>query len=256
MAKGLPNFGLKEEIAAYWTARSVNFDASPGHGISPGAERTAWNGLLAGCLGSLQGKQVLELACGTGEFTSLLVAGGAHVTGLDLSPGMLAKARAKVPTAKLRSGDAEDTMEPSAKYDAVVCRHLVWTLPNPAEAFADWFRVLRPGGRLLIVDGDWVRLPLLGRLKHRLGRALLQVMGRPPEPIDWVAHERIMRQVYFRDGLRPEPLSTLLDGAGFSAVRIGSIGTIRRAQRKAAGFPRSLTVGVYDDFWIGAEKAA
>jgi SAM-dependent methyltransferase len=256
MDGGTPNFLLKDEIAQYWTARSVNFDASPGHGITPGAERSAWNDLLGGCFGGLQGRKVLELACGTGEFTSLLVAAGADVTGLDLSPGMLAKARAKVPKAKLYSGDAEDTKEPSATYDAVVCRHLVWTLPDPAAAFADWFRVLRPGGRLLIVDGDWVRLRLLARLKHRLGRGLMRLMGRSPEHIDWVAHESIMRQVYFRDGLRPGPLSDLLNGAGFSAVRIGSIGNIRRAQRTAAGFPRCLTVGVYDDFWMSAEKAA
>ena len=159
----------------------MTFDASPGHGIAAGAERAAWNELLAGCLGSLKGQRVLELACGTGEFTSLLVGAGADVTGLDLSPGMLAKARAKVPGAKLHSGDAEDTREPAAKYDAVVCRHLVWTLPNPAAAFSDWFRVLRPGGALLIVDGDWVKVPTIGRLKQRLGRTLMKLLGRMPE---------------------------------------------------------------------------
>jgi ubiquinone/menaquinone biosynthesis C-methylase UbiE len=113
VAEGELNYGLKEEIADYWTARSANFDLSPGHGIAPGAERSAWGQLLAGCLGPLQGKQVLELASGTGEFTSLLVGAGADVTGLDLSPGMLAKARAKVPAAKLFNGDAENTREPS-----------------------------------------------------------------------------------------------------------------------------------------------
>jgi ubiquinone/menaquinone biosynthesis C-methylase UbiE len=255
VAEGELNYGLKEEIADYWTARSANFDLSPGHGIAPGAERSAWGQLLAGCLGPLQGKQVLELASGTGEFTSLLVGAGADVTGLDLSPGMLAKARAKVPAAKLFNGDAENTREPSEKYDAVVCRHLVWTLPNPSAALEDWFRVLRPGGRLLIVDGDWVRLPLFGRLKHRLGRVLMKLMGKAPEHIDWAAHDSIMRQVHFRDGLRPAPLSFLLESAGFTGVEVGSIANIRRAQRKAAGFPRSLTVGVYDDFWMGAVKA-
>ncbi len=255
MPGDMPNFGLKEEIGAYWTARSVNFDASPGHGIAAGAERAAWNELLAERLGSLTGRHVLELACGTGEFTSLLVGAGADVTGLDLSPGMLARARAKVPGAKLHSGDAEDTREASAKYDAVVCRHLVWTLPNPAAAFADWFRVLRPGGSLLIVDGDWVNLPTIGRLKQALGRRLMTLLGRAPEHIDWEAHESIMRQVWFRHGLRPEPLSSLLETAGFTSIKRGPLSHIRRTQRKAAGFPRSLTVGVYNDFWMGAVKA-
>jgi ubiquinone/menaquinone biosynthesis C-methylase UbiE len=250
------NFGLKEQIAEYWTARSANFDSSPGHGIAPGAERAAWNNILTASLGSLEGKRVLELACGTGEFTSLLVGAGADVTGLDLSPGMLAKARAKVPSANLHGGDAEDTMEPSAAYDAVVCRHLVWTLPDPAAAFADWFRVLRPGGRLLVIDGDWVRLPVLGRLARAVGNQLMTLARRPPEYVDWPAHEAIMRQVHFREGLRAEPLARMLRAAGFDGMDIGSLSQVRRAQRKAADFPRSLTVGVYRDFWMGAAKAS
>ncbi len=249
------NYGLKEEIAAYWDARAANFDASPGHGIAPGAERAAWEALLTSSLGSLGGKRVLELACGTGEFTSLLVGAGALVTGIDLSPGMLARARRKLQATAFHIGDAEDTRDTPDHYDAVVCRHLVWTLPNPAAAFADWFRVMRPGGRLLIVDGDWVRLPPLGRMRRAVGLTLMRRMGRAMENIDWAAHEAIMRQVHFRDGLRPRPLSSFLEATGFSNIETGSIAPIRRAQRRAAGFPRRLTVGVYDDFWLTASKA-
>ena len=71
---------------------------------------------------------------------------------------MLARARAKADQrqAKIRfiAGDAEQTLEADAAYDAVVTRHLVWTLVNPPEAFAEWFRVLKPGGTVLIVDAD------------------------------------------------------------------------------------------------------
>ena len=42
----LSNFALKDEIAAYWSARAASFDASPGHGIAPGAERSAWMELV------------------------------------------------------------------------------------------------------------------------------------------------------------------------------------------------------------------
>jgi hypothetical protein len=113
---------------------------------------------------------------------------------------------------------------------------------------------MRPGGRLLVVDGDWVKLPPLGRLRHTVRLTLMRVMGRTMEDLDWAAHEAIMRQVYFCDGLRSQPLSSLLKSAGFSNIETGSIGAIRRAQRKAAGFPRALTVGVYDDFWLTASK--
>jgi ubiquinone/menaquinone biosynthesis C-methylase UbiE len=254
------NRSLKDEIAEYWSARASSFDSSPGHGIAAGPERQAWLALLSERLGPLQGRRVLELASGTGEFTSLLAESGAVVTGLDLCEAMLARARPKLAAAGRRVslflGDAEDTREPDGRYDAVVCRHLVWTLPEPARAAFDWWRVLRPGGRLLLIDGDWVRLPMLGRLRRALGWGLMRLLRRAPEPVDWAAHERIMAQVHFRDGLRPEPLAAILSAAGFSSIQTGSIAAIRTHQRRASPFPRSLTVGVYDDFWLTAAKAA
>lgn len=102
------------------------------------------------------------------------------MTGLDLCEAMLARARPKLAAAGRRAslflGDAEDTREPSGRYDAVVCRHLVWTLPDPARAAAEWLRVLRPGGRLLVVDGDWVPLPAWGRVRRTVGQVLMWVM--------------------------------------------------------------------------------
>jgi len=252
------NFTLKDEIAAYWSARAESFDSSPGHGITTQGEKAAWLALLGEGLGTLKGCEVLELASGTGEFTNILLDAGAEVTGLDLSEAMLARARAKLARAgrkaRLFLGDAEATREPAGSYDAVICRHLVWTLPEPDRAAADWLRVLRPGGRLMVIDGDWVRLPLLGRLRRALGHGLGWLLRRPAEDIDWDAHERIMAQVHFREGLRPGPLATLLQQAGFADVRIGSITPIRKQQRRGARFPRALTIGVYHDFYLTAVK--
>lgn len=252
------NFTVKDEVAAYWSARAAGFDASPGHGMTAPGERAAWLALLRAELGLLAGRRVLELASGTGEFTRVLVDAGAEVTGLDLSEAMLARARRKLAAdgrrVRLFLGDAEATGEPTGRYDAVVCRHLVWTLPEPRVAAADWLRVLRPGGRLMVIDGDWVRLPLWGRVRRALGHGLERLLRWPVEPIDWAAHARIMAQVHFRDGLRPEPLAALLREAGFADVRIGSIAPIRRLQRRGAGFPRSLKVGVYRDFFLTAVR--
>ncbi len=182
------NLTLKDQIAAYWTVRAANFDASPGHGIGSIAERDAWLTLIRDRLGDLQDRRVLELASGTGEFTRVLLETGAAVTGIDLSEGMLAKALPKLASAgrraKLYLGDAEDTREPTDHYHAVVCRHLVWTLPEPRRAASDWLRVLQPGGRLLVFDGDWVHLPPLGRIRRAIGRFLMRVLGPAPEPID------------------------------------------------------------------------
>ena len=82
------------------------------------------------------------------------------------------------------------------------------------------------------------------------------MLGRAPDAVDWAAHGRIMAQVHFRNGLRAAPLAAMVRDAGFTEVCTGSIEPIRRAQRRAAGFARGLTVGVYDDFWMTAVKPA
>ncbi len=90
--------------------------------------------------------KVLELACGTGEVTNVLLSLGHEVTALDFSEAMLAVARRKHAgndRVRFILADAERTMEPDETYDAVVCRHLVWTLTEPEQAFAEWFRLLK-----------------------------------------------------------------------------------------------------------------
>jgi SAM-dependent methyltransferase len=54
-----------------------------------------------------------------------------------------------------RLGDAVAPDFPAAHFDALTSRHLLWTLREPAKAVANWRALLRPGGRLLAVDGFW-----------------------------------------------------------------------------------------------------
>jgi SAM-dependent methyltransferase len=49
---------------------------------------------------------------------------------------------------------------PAGRFDLVVSRHLLWTLPHPEAAVDEWIRVLRPGGRLVVVDGQFDATPL------------------------------------------------------------------------------------------------
>lgn len=258
MGDARANYHLKEDIRAYWTARAASFDRSPGHGIQTDAERHAWMALLGGLLGGARGGRVLELASGTGEVTRLLLELGCDVTGLDLSDAMLDRARAKLagrPRLRLHLGDAEYTREPSGTYDAVVCRHLVWTLVDPRAALADWHRVLRPGGRLVIVDGDWVRVSRLGRLRASLARLLDRLAGRAEIPVDWAAHAAIMQGVHFRDGLTAKDLAPLLAEAGFTGIRATGLDRVRHAQRRGATLAERVRTGMYDSFALAATRA-
>lgn len=230
------NYSVKEQIRDYWTRRSQTFDLSPAHGIQSPGELAAWKRLIGETAPGIRRARVLELACGTGEFTRVLLALGCRVEGLDLSEAMIARARAKHGDAvRLRQGDAENTMMPDAAYDAVICRHLVWTLVDPMAAFRDWMRVLAPGGRLVIVDGNWSHSDRLGRLATRLSKLWDRLSPQPPLH-DAEAHGLIEQHLYFRGGLRAEDLAAMLAKAGFGDIRILPPGGILPAQLRAASW--------------------
>jgi ubiquinone/menaquinone biosynthesis C-methylase UbiE len=212
------NFDLKEEIRDYWSGRAAEFDAAPGHRIDD-ADLSAWQRLIKAGLGTLDGRMMLDLACGTGEVSRALLGLGASVTGVDFSEAMLARARAKLAGQSWhgRLADAETLAGVSdAVFDGAVTRHLVWTLTDPPAAFAAWLRVLKPGARLLVVDGDWVREGLRGKLLRRIAATL---SGMALSPADSAAHRQILARVSYRDGLTRDRLIGDLVRAGFTNPR-------------------------------------
>ena len=254
----LPNTSLKEDIRDYWSLRSETFDLAFGHRIPQGPEFDAWAAAIRERLGP-QPRRVLELACGTGEVTRLLLSLGHEVTALDFSEAMLAVARQKHAGAKgLRFllADAENPMEPDESYDAIVCRHLVWTLTTPEQAFAEWYRVLRPGGMLLFFDGDWAAPTRLGRLASRTIAVIDRFTGTDPF-YDGAMSERhadIMQRLPFGDGLRVERVVPLLEAAGFRHMTIGSHAPIAAAQRRTADLRNKLRTLLYRRFILCCRK--
>ncbi|MGF6173256.1 class I SAM-dependent methyltransferase [Ensifer sp. 4252] len=252
------NFDLKDEIRDYWSKRSETFDLAFGHRIPPGPEFDAWQKPVRDFLGA-EPLRVLELACGTGEVTRLIHDLGHDVTALDFSEAMLAVAKKKhagKPRLRFLLADAENTMEPDASYDAIVCRHLVWTLTQPQATLAEWFRLLKPGGRLLVFDGDWARPTAVGRLATWAIRQIDRVIG-PDNHYDGALSDRhatIMRNLPFGDGLTVETLLPMLKAAGFLTIEHASHQPIAAAQRKTANLRNRLRTFVYRRFILCAHK--
>jgi ubiquinone/menaquinone biosynthesis C-methylase UbiE len=98
---------------------------------------------------------VLEVAVGTGLNLPYYPA-GITLTGIDLSPAMLAIARDRAAAlgleADLRQGSADALPFPDAGFDTVVCTVSLCNIPDDQAAIAEMYRVLRPGGRLVLLD--------------------------------------------------------------------------------------------------------
>ncbi|WP_176083529.1 class I SAM-dependent methyltransferase [Martelella sp. HB161492] len=253
-----PNYSIRDEIRDFWSKRAATFDDSVGHEIFSDAERKGWHRLIAKHLGRGDGRRALDLACGTAVISHLLHDLDFAVTGADWSEAMLERARSK---AKMRGADirfimrdAENTMEPRESYDVITNRHLVWTLVDPQACFAEWFALLKPGGKLLIVDGNMGHKSWASRLHQFCDRLL----GRPGDnrgthlsPDLAERHKRIRENVHFSDAMPAEAVVALLLEAGFADPVIDrSMGRIHLAQARKMPFWKALERMTQDRFAI------
>lgn len=254
-----PNYSLRDEIREYWSIRSETFDLSVGHEIFSDSERRGWHRLITKHLGQGEGRAALDLACGTGVISHLMHDLDFSVTGVDWSEAMLARAQAKArergSTIRFIMRDAENTMEPHDTYDVMITRHLVWTLVDPRAAFTEWYALLKPGGKLLVVDLNQDKKTWVGAL-----RAILEkVTGKSAAAIqdaDLAERDRRIRsQLFFSNGMTAEAVVSLLEEAGFTnAVVDRNMNDIHLAQGRKLPLLRGLDRLLQDRYAICVTK--
>ena len=148
----------EQETRDFWDTQAATFDQEPDHGLGDPVTREAWRTLLREHLPAAP-SDVVDLGCGTGTLSALLALDGHRVRGLDLSPAMADAARAKHARAGLDVevvvADAGDPPYAEGSADVVLVRHVLWAMPDPAQALRRWISLLRPDGRLVLVEGRW-----------------------------------------------------------------------------------------------------
>ncbi|MER6069217.1 class I SAM-dependent methyltransferase [Streptomyces sp. NPDC001817] len=156
-----------------WDAEADAFDDEPDHGLRDPGIRAAWADRLRSWLPE-RPADVLDLGCGTGSLSLLAAEQGHRVTGVDSSPAMVERARAKLAgrDAVILRGQAATPPVGEQRFDVVLVRHVLWTLPEPARALRHWRDLLRPGGRFVLVEGVWGTVHPVGIPVGRLATLL------------------------------------------------------------------------------------
>ncbi|WP_342164979.1 class I SAM-dependent methyltransferase [Methylobacterium sp. SD21] len=100
----------------------------------------------------LADRAILDIGCGTGTLARALSEDGAAVTGIDPGAEALAKARTLVPSARFEAASADSLPFADGQFDGAVMLNSLHHVPDPAKALAEAARVLRPGGRLVVIE--------------------------------------------------------------------------------------------------------
>jgi SAM-dependent methyltransferase len=220
---------LNDKVRAYWDADAQTYDDSSDHGPGSPAQRAAWNAALHRLLPP-EGSRVLDAGAGTG-FLSLAAARLGHrVTALDLSAGMLERLRDKAGREGLEIEVVEGSAEapPAGRFDAVIERHVLWTLPDPGAALAAW-RAVAPAGRLVLFEGVWGGADPVESLRRQAREGLRKLRGEPDhhhdhyEPAVWEA-------LPLAPGTHPDRLVELVEQAGWGPARLERLRDIEWAQ--------------------------
>jgi SAM-dependent methyltransferase len=140
---------------------------------------------------------VLDVGCGTGQLAARVrrELAGVEVVGCDFSRGMLRQARSRDASCHWVRGDGQCLPFVAASFDAVVSTEAFHWFPSQTDALDEFFRVLAPGGRLLVA---LINPPL--EVLSRAARAYSRAGG---QPASWPTRERMRRQVE-RAGFRVE----------------------------------------------------
>lgn len=188
-------------------------------------------------LGLVGGEAVLDAGCGTGlllELEASAVGPDGRADGIDLSADMLdvATARcAELPQVRLQQGSVTALPFADASFDAASCTQTLLYVDDLDAALAELHRVLRPRGRLAVVETDWSGT-IVASHDQALTRRIFDAWG------DGVANPNL-----------PPRMKPLLEGAGFGGVRVEAVPIVNLGS-EAGGF----SAGMLKSFVDGARQ--
>ncbi len=209
--------GKKQQVADMFDNISHKYDFL-NHFLSLGID-IRWRKKAIKLLKEIQPKQILDIATGTGDFAiEALKLNPDHVTGVDISEGMLNVGREKLKKRKLddritlTSGDSENLPFEDNKFDAIIVAFGVRNFENLQKGLSEMFRVLRPGGKVVVLEFSKPKSFPFKQLYNFYFKNILPTLGKTISK-DNAAYTYLPESVKsFPDG---KDFTSILDKLGF-----------------------------------------
>ena len=155
---------FEEENIHYWTGRTLGYSGVNQEELAS-RQRIVWRNVISQRIAARfpdrepSQIRILDVGTGPGFFAIILTELGYQVTAVDYTATMLEAAKHNAGVLADRiffyQMNAEELTFSDSSFDVLVTRNLTWNLHHPEKAYAQWTRVLKPGGLLLNYDANW-----------------------------------------------------------------------------------------------------
>ena len=150
----------KEERAKHWSNGADDYDWYIKQELE-GFKAINWYNLIMSQCEKKENLRILDCGCGPGFFSVILSKNGNQVTGIDQAQGMLDKAKENAEKYRVdpefRIMDLEHIDYPDNTFDLILSRNVTWNLSEPDAVYAEWMRLLKKDGVLLVFDSTWYK---------------------------------------------------------------------------------------------------
>jgi len=211
----------KEQIADMFNNIAFRYDFL-NHFMSLGID-VIWRKKALKQLKTLQPKQMLDVATGTGDFAIMAnrILQPDHITGIDISEGMLTVGRKKIEKLgldnkiTLQAGDSETISFPDQTFDAITVAFGVRNFEHLEKGLSEMRRVLKPGGKLVILEFSNPTVFPIKQLYNLYFRYITPLLGK------WIAKSQAAYS-YLPDSVKAFPqgpvMCNILTNTGFQSV--------------------------------------
>jgi demethylmenaquinone methyltransferase/2-methoxy-6-polyprenyl-1,4-benzoquinol methylase len=202
-----------DEVAAMFDGVAKHYDRT--NSVLSLGNSLIWRVSTVRAVAAQAGERVLDIAAGTGTSSAALAKSGADVVAADFSPGMIEVGRVKHPGITFVQADAMALPFGDDEFDAVTISFGLRNIEDPKKALAEMYRVLKPGGRLVICEFS---KPPRAIFRAGYSAYMKYIM---PAVVD-AASSNPEAYTYLADSIREWPdqvtLSQWIRGAGFTRV--------------------------------------